>query len=59
MDGDILKAQQRAQFDSSMVLIRHVVENCVDEDLALRMYRQIVKEGETLRKRFNLAQREK
>lgn len=43
---------QRAQFDASMVMIRHVGDTCADEKLAQHIFRQLEREAAKLRERF-------
>lgn len=49
---------QRAQFDSNMVMIRHIGEKCTDAKLAQHIFRQLEREAAKLQTRFNFTQRD-
>lgn len=54
MEGAFIAAQQKAQFKASMVMVRHVADECQSEDLGKDIYRELVKVCEQVRKKFNL-----
>ena len=43
---------QRAQFDASLVIVRHIVEVCADDQLARHIYRQLEREAQKARERI-------
>jgi rRNA processing protein Krr1/Pno1 len=43
---------QRASFDAALVMVRHIVEVCADDQLARHIYRQLEREAQKARERI-------
>lgn len=48
----------RAQFDSALVMVRHIVEVCADDQLARHIYRQLEREAAKVKTRLAQAEHE-
>lgn len=52
-------ADVRAQFNSSMVIVRHTVETCIDRPLAADFWRELNKQVDKLQKKFGFTREPK
>ncbi len=52
MEVEVRHNDLKAQFRASMVIVRHVVDECPTEELGKDMYRELNKQAEHLRKKY-------